>query len=197
MTTRRFRRPARRAAPRPQWSLSVSHCSVRFQFGDEILRNSDGPPQRAREGASIRGPFEAREPPVNVRSAARRALPPVQPKRPVPVRRSAPTRAAELCARSRRTSSLARSFSRGRLLMLLGLRFGCSSSVAAGPRPRTLPLVPPSPSTATSASAPVSTASIASPSTARSLRLLGLGLGGLDDLAETSSPAASRSAISR
>src|SRR6185295_5849797 len=58
-----------------------------------------------------------------------------------PVRRSAPTRAAELCARSRRTSSPARSFGRGLLLLLrlgrhrlglglvwldldLGLRFG-------------------------------------------------------------------------
>src|SRR4029079_592042 len=39
-----------------------------------------------------------------------------------PARRSAPILAAELCARSRRTSSLARSFSRGRLLLLLRLR---------------------------------------------------------------------------
>src|SRR4029450_2385561 len=38
-----------------------------------------------------------------------------------PVRRSAPTRAAELSARSRRTSSPARSFGRGLLLLLLPL----------------------------------------------------------------------------
>src|SRR4029079_13440797 len=74
---------ARRAAPRPQWSLSFSHCSVRFQFGDEIFRNSDGPPQRAREGASIGGPLEARKPLVNGRSSTRRGPPPVPPKSPV------------------------------------------------------------------------------------------------------------------